>query len=542
MLEEQRRAVERLKAALFGADPYARSHYIQDYHREFRSYRARIGREVLLAACARSDIVFVGDYHALPSCQAFAAGLLEYLAARGPRVLLFLEMVFGRDQRALDRFLADEIGPGQFRRAIRYDRDWGYPWEGYGRLLETAKRAGVAVIGADAPPRGGLRLIRRRDRHAALRVVQRLIDEPGAKAVVLFGESHVARGHLPLEVARHLARENERRSSIVVVQNVEDIYWEITRRGDGPVEAVRIGSGRYAVFNASPLAKYEAYRQTLLHWSQQEDEAPDYLPSVHHLVELLAAYLGADPYRTLVAAPRGGAIPLVDLYPGVVARRERRAGAPADGRGPVRRRPRPGVVYRERENRIDVYTFSIAATAEAAAHFLLAAFGGRAGRKRSLERAAPGEARERRPGKPRRGAAEAATRLLEEAFVAFAVSYLDPAVDGAPDADEDPRGMGAASSPPSASAPKLGGVLVAKTRAPARALGAAAPAPGTGTILGRAVYAGLRRRGRGKMAREWLLSLACLRSGGEDENRDRKIEALLRQGAALAGWGRRGKR
>src|SRR5207249_7321427 len=135
------------------------------------------------------------------------------------------------------------------------------------------------------------------------------------------------------------------------------------------------GSGRYAVFNASPLAKYEAYRQTLLRWSQQEDEAPDYLPSVHHLVELLARWLGSDPYRTLVPSPRGGEIPLVDLYPGVVTRRERRRSSPALARGPVRRRPRPGVVYREKENRIDVYDFSIAATGEAAARFLLAAVG-----------------------------------------------------------------------------------------------------------------------------------------------------------------------
>src|SRR5262245_10052638 len=93
----QREAVERLKAALFGADPYARRRYILDFHHEFRSFQRRAGWRDLAAAAARADVVFVGDYHALTSCQMFAARLLGELARRHPgRVVLAMEMVFGR--------------------------------------------------------------------------------------------------------------------------------------------------------------------------------------------------------------------------------------------------------------------------------------------------------------------------------------------------------------------------------------------------------------------------------------------------------------
>src|SRR5207247_5958565 len=111
-------------------------------------------------------------------------------------------------------------------------------------------------------------------------------------------------------------------------------------------------AGRYCVFNASPLAKYEAYRQTLMRWVQQEDEALDFGPSVRHLIDLLVDYLRLDRYRATAPAPDGTRAPIVDLYPEVIARRDRRR------RADPRRRPRgsrPGRLYRPRRNRIAVH-------------------------------------------------------------------------------------------------------------------------------------------------------------------------------------------
>lgn len=533
LMAEQQRAVESLKAALFGDDPYVRRKYILDFHKEYHAYRSRIARERLITACAGTDIVFIGDYHALPSCQTFAAEMLGKLANRGQQVALVMEMFFSRDQKTLDAFMAGQIGDAALRRRIRYERDWGYPWDGYGRLLEAARASGVRVLAADAPPRGGLRMIRRRDRHAAFKIVEWLAGGAQRQAIVLFGESHMARRHLPGETRRELARRRMRRSSVVIVQNVEEIYWQLARASRLAADTVTLGSRRYCVFNASPLAKYEAYRQTLLRWWQQEEEGPDFGPSVHHLIDLLVERIGLDRYRRRVPVPGGGTALLIDQYPEVVSDDDRRTH-PSTRVRPGRRLARPGVIYRADENRIDVFAFSLAGAAEAAARFLLAALRGDAGR-----RAANGRTRARSfPERPW------AAEVLDEAFVAFAVRFLDPMIPlgsrqgvdlGIPRATRSGR--------PATGILSLMGLAPASGGKPGR--------PGQGRMyeadarravrlgqsLGNDLYHRLRNRPPTARMRAFLLEIARL-GYGSGKGRDSRVARLLDEAARYAGWSR----
>ena len=546
VVARQRAAVERLKSSLFGTDPYVHSRYINDFHREFRSFKARLSHQQLLEICAKPDILFLGDYHALPSCQMFAAGLLRHLARGSRRVVLFIEMVFARHQRALDRYLAGEIDEVELRRLIHYDRDWGYPWEGYRALLSAAREAGIAVVAADAPPRSGLRLIRRRDRHAAVKIRERLQAEPQGRALVVFGESHMASGHLPREVNEELERHGMERRSIVIVQNTEEIYWACARAGQEGTEAVMVDSQRYCVFNASPLAKYEAYRQTLLRWAQQEDEAPDFGPSVHHLIDLLVGYLGFDRYRTTAPAPDGSVAPLIDLYPEVVTRRDRRKRL--DPR-PRRRRPRAGMVYRPPANRIDVYAFSLAAGGDAAARFLLAAMRGRAGagEVRSLRRSLPspgeGSRHVRAAASRAEGTLPFATTILDEAFVAFSVNYLDhgipPPVRALTPRSRTGRESGSAGSfagtyrsllQAAAGPPKgRGSVRISRARAERTAR--------FGERLGEALYARLKSRADGRDIQRWLREIVRL-TGDRAGDGAARVQRLLREAAVQIGRAR----
>lgn len=455
------------------------------------------------------------------------------LAARRLPVVLFLEMIYARDQRALDQYLQGAIEAAELRARIHYDRDWGYPWDGYGRLLEAARRLGVGVVAADAPPRGGLRVIRRRDRHAARKIRETLEADPRARAIVLFGESHMARAHLPAELRAELRRARMKRSALVVVQNVEEIYWKLAERGQETTDAVRIDKRRLGVFNASPLAKYEAYRQTLLRWAQQEDEAPDFGPSVHHLIDLLAGQLGMDPFRTMAPSAAGAPAALIDLYPEVSARRDRRRRS--DPR-PRRRAGRAGVVYRPGPNRIDVYTFSLGAAGEAASRFMLAALRGRAGRPGTgVPHPTPGEGSRRRGG----GRSETgppsrfpfAMRILDEAFVACAVQYLDPGVAPAPRRARGrrtpDRTLGAVLDAASGRLRGRGGARVTP-RAQAERLAR------IGERLGGGVYAVLRHRPAAG-AKIWLSEVARLNA--ERARSGAKAERLLLQAARWAGLG-----
>src|SRR5882672_12000042 len=73
--------------------------YLQDFARAFRSYESILDPQQLKTLVHDSDILLVGDYHALPASQRFAAQLLEERAHAGDRaVVLAVETVFARDQ------------------------------------------------------------------------------------------------------------------------------------------------------------------------------------------------------------------------------------------------------------------------------------------------------------------------------------------------------------------------------------------------------------------------------------------------------------
>jgi len=73
-------------------DPNGRRKYLQDFSQAFQSYESVIDRQQLSAEVRRGDIVLIGDYHALPAAQRFAATLLEERAQPGDRpVVLGLE-------------------------------------------------------------------------------------------------------------------------------------------------------------------------------------------------------------------------------------------------------------------------------------------------------------------------------------------------------------------------------------------------------------------------------------------------------------------
>src|SRR5262245_28864589 len=102
LLARQRSAVRRLKRDLFGSDGSLRHPYFRDLRREISAPFRRVSAARLAAACRSADVVYVGDFHADPSCQRVAADLLESIAT-DRRVVLGVEFVYTRQQETLDR-------------------------------------------------------------------------------------------------------------------------------------------------------------------------------------------------------------------------------------------------------------------------------------------------------------------------------------------------------------------------------------------------------------------------------------------------------
>ncbi len=289
-------------------DQLGDSKYLREFTQSFTRYECVLSGEDILHRATSSDIVLIGDYHALPASQHFAADLLEK-AARERRVVLALEAVLSRDQQALNAWWRREISAEQLRSRLRFDREWGYPWEPLYKLMSSARDYGDGLYGLDCMPRGDLRSARMRDRHASAKIREINERHPGALVFVLFGESHLAPQHLPakLRIALPAAK------LLTILQNVDAIYWKAASE---QAAAVSMNDDTVCVFNSSPLEKYETYRLCLERWKSAKDEQHDFAPAIYNLIFSLARSIG---FR--IDSPRNGTQPrfLADSLPEVVS-------------------------------------------------------------------------------------------------------------------------------------------------------------------------------------------------------------------------------
>src|SRR5580692_9371095 len=292
-------------------DSSGRRKYLRDFSNAFRSYESVIDSRQLTTMVRAADVILIGDYHALPACQRFAGSLLEHCALDGDRpVVLGVETIFARDQHILDEWWRREIGENELRERIRFRLDWGYDWAPFYELLVVAREHAAAVYGLDCMPREDLRKIGARDRHAADKIAEIRQRHPDAVILILFGESHLAPGHLPRVLRGRLPEQRV----LTVLQNVDALYWQATGVQQERVEAVRVNDDVVCVFNSTPLEKYESYRLCLARWNQEDEQPPDIAPTIYNLIDSLLRFLDVNCY-----SPHNGTQPkfLVDLLPEV---------------------------------------------------------------------------------------------------------------------------------------------------------------------------------------------------------------------------------
>jgi Haem-binding uptake, Tiki superfamily, ChaN len=291
-------------------DSHSRRKYLREFNEAFRSYDSLLDSQQIQNVLQEADVILIGDYHALPAAQRYAASLIEQRALHGDRrVVLGVETVFARDQHILEEWWRREIDEGELRQRIRFDLDWGYDWAPFHELLVAARDHGEGIYGLDCMPRDNLRKIVARDRHAAAKLAEIRQQHPDAVIFVLFGESHLAPNHLP----RVLRKEMPGARIVTVLQNIDALYWHAAGERIDKVEAVRVNDDVLCVFNATPLEKYESYRLFLDQWSRC-DRGPDFAPTIYNLIDSLASFLEINRY-----SPHNSTQPkfLVDMLPEV---------------------------------------------------------------------------------------------------------------------------------------------------------------------------------------------------------------------------------
>ena len=301
----QMHAIAAVRREIISRDNSGGRKYLREYTQAFRSYDSVLSTEELETKIGGSDLLLVGDYHALPASQRFAANLIEQLAPKR-KVVLGVEAILSRDQAILDAWWRREIGEPELRKRLRFDQDWGYAWEPFLELLVAARDHAEGTYGLDCLPRNDMRRIRSRDRHAAAKIREMRERHPDAAIIVLFGESHLAPEHLP----RLIKQSQPDEKLLTVLQTVDALYWQAVGEG---AAAVTTGRDVICVFNSSPVEKYESYRLCLERWNGEEQ--PDFAPAVYNVIFSLARTIG---FR--LDSPHNGTQPryLADALPEVV--------------------------------------------------------------------------------------------------------------------------------------------------------------------------------------------------------------------------------
>jgi hypothetical protein len=367
-------AIASVEREIRAVDPAAGRKYLRDFREAYHSYQKVLTPNDIRREIAKAGAVLVGDYHALPNSQRYLSALLRDYEFHQRPVVLGLETIFSRDQHILEEWLRREIGEDELRQRLRFEIDWGYDWAPFYELLSAARDRDIPVYGLDCMPREDLRKIGARDRHAADKIAEIRRQHGDALILVLFGESHLAPQHLPALLKTRLPAE----SVLIVLQNVDDLYWHAAGEAHDPVEAVEVRENIFCVFNATPLEKYENYRLCLDRWGRSSNDrsAPDLGPTLYNLIDGMVRFLGINQY-----SPHNTTQPrlLVDLMPEVHSRSSdtllrrllsRKGFNPEQRRSLLRQVRERGGAYLAPINVVYVRQFRMSTAAEDAVRFL----------------------------------------------------------------------------------------------------------------------------------------------------------------------------
>lgn len=371
-----------------GGDPVTSSAYVHRFDADLSGRRAAlVDEDEAIANALESDVVVCAEFHPLPSACLTAARILSAAATRdGARPVLGLELIHGRDQRALDDFLAGRIGERELRRRAHDREEWGYSWTGPRLVLREVRRLGLPAFGIDVPRRGGVDSLALRDRVMARRAVA-LLREGFRPVVLVVGEAHAARAHLPARLRRAAG------AGLELVRWFHDL--PVASSATPGLAARWKDASTFVSWRTEPDERPRRFAATLRRWAREDRDGADGLAEarlVHDLIGLFAAECGIDVREHWIGPRRV----LADAIPEVVrigrgreleqALAVRAADAKRRVKGAVREATFSGARWVIDEELIVVGDGSLSALARECARWILAAVGGEIPRGASASR------------------------------------------------------------------------------------------------------------------------------------------------------------
>ena len=252
--------------------------YRKTYEKQFTKNWTVASTKDLLQKVAAADIVFLADFHALQQSQKTHLRILKKVISTRPLVLA-LECIEAKYQKYLDQFMTGKISEAVFLRKVRWQENWGFPWENYRPLFTWARQKKVAVYGVNDGA-GKMSKMDNRDRFSSQKIQTLQNKHMGCQIFVIFGDLHLAPEHLPKKLLAKNQKQTQKH--VLILQNSEKIYFQaLQRSGKNAAEIVQLNKNCYCILNVPPWVKWQNYLMFIEKtYDQNLDESLDYTDHV----------------------------------------------------------------------------------------------------------------------------------------------------------------------------------------------------------------------------------------------------------------------
>lgn len=270
----QKRLVNELKQRIAeyseNPDP-GLARYLAEYQSEFsKGFERAASREEVIDQLMRANVAYFGDYHTLRTAQSAVISILrELVKNRKRKVVLGVEMFHAANNAHAQALIDERISAQEFRKAVRWYKSWGFPWQSFGRLFDFARAHAVPMFGLNINADDRVNNLAWRDEFAAKLIASLTQLYPDRLVAVLYGDLHIAQSHMPRLVDEELARFGVKRRQVQLFQNSEELYWQLVERKlEHVVDILKVRRDGYCILNATPLVKYQSF----LNWQENSSE------------------------------------------------------------------------------------------------------------------------------------------------------------------------------------------------------------------------------------------------------------------------------
>lgn len=272
--------------------------YRDTYDKEFKKKWTAVSKEVLFDQIEKSQLVIMGDFHALHQSQKAQLRILRHLSLN-KKIILAVEFFEAGDQLKIDKYLAGAMSEKKFLEEIQWHKKWGFPWEHYKPIIHWARKNNVVIQGLNRSfKKRNAANLKSRDLFAAKKIAQLFEKNPDHLIFVIYGDYHLAQNHIPEKLESFIGKTISKKM-VRIFQNSESIYFKLLESElEASTDLVMLSKNAFCLMSVPPWVKWQNYLMYLeqtydfdLNEKVKEEVSLDYTDHVSRYVKIIAEEL-----------------------------------------------------------------------------------------------------------------------------------------------------------------------------------------------------------------------------------------------------------